>query len=358
MLVVHIGPRKTASTYLQQNFYLNRKELLKKGWLYPILSVNAQNAHHDLVTSIPQLRSGKGRLSRAMSKAGRLARSRGANILVSSENLSKWQAGDFRLLAERFGEKDMLIVYTLRDPIDRMVSVWGETVKTGKALSLKSYAQRHLRDPFKSRVLNPLLDLEPIRSEARLSLTVLDYEALAREGGDIYQAFGRHILGLEGLRPAKVKRSNESFPPEVLDYLRLLAREMNYDPSTAERLLSRQFLRCHQAADIEKIANAIRAAGGAETLTFSRDEEWYATLQRNILNSVGPLIVPPPSTERSLFDGGTVTAPSHDIDRLAQMPDVANLLAVSAERMRSVSLPFKRSRIAQASRYLRRLISV
>jgi hypothetical protein len=41
MLVVHIGPRKTATTYLQRNFYLRRAELLAKGWLYPVLSAAA-----------------------------------------------------------------------------------------------------------------------------------------------------------------------------------------------------------------------------------------------------------------------------------------------------------------------------
>jgi len=358
MLVVHIGPRKTATTYLQQNFYLNRAELLARGWLYPVLSVNAQNAHHEVVSSLALLRAGRGRLVASMARAAKLAAGKSANILISSEGFRKWKPADFSVLGERLGQKDILIVYTLRDPIDMLVSVWGEAVKNGKAPSLKAYARRQLADPLKSPVLNCLFELDPIKAEPGLKLKVLDYEAIMRSGSDIYQQFGKHILGLEGLEPAKLRRSNESFSFEVEDYLRLVAREIDYDPAKAERLFSRQFLQCHTRDEIAHIDAVIRRADLAEDVPISRDEPWYAALQSEILQSTGPLIVPPPIEGEKLFTGRVEMARSCDMDALAKAPEIGDLLAESCKRMRAVGLPFKRGRIARAWRYLKRLVSV
>jgi len=358
MLVVHIGPRKTATTYLQQNFYLNRAELLARGWLYPVLSVNAQNAHHEVVASLAQLKAGRGRLATSMRKAGKKARDSGANILISSENFRKWTPADFLVLGERFGDSDIRLVYTLRDPVDRMVSLWAEAVKNGKATSLPAFVRKQLAAPMKSAALNGLIELRPLLAEPGLQLTVLDYEALKRGNTDIYQAFGRHILGLDDLVPAKLKRSNESFPLGVLDYLRLLARAMSHDPSTAERLFWRQFLQCHAPAEIAAITAAVFKAGGGEAIQISREQPWYAALESEMRQTIGGAIVPSLPDDGPIFPRGSVEVQSFDIDVLAKNPEIGNLLDQSVSRMKVVGLPFKRSRLARAWRYMKRLVSV
>ena len=73
MFVIYIGPRKTATTYLQSNFYRNRKALEARGWHYPIIALRAQNAHHQVVSSRDEVLAGEGalfkRLKRASDKA-------------------------------------------------------------------------------------------------------------------------------------------------------------------------------------------------------------------------------------------------------------------------------------------------
>ena len=358
MLVVHIGPRKTATTYLQQNLYRNRAELLARGWLYPVLAINAQNAHHEVVASLAQIKAGKGRLATSIRKAGKKASESGANILISSENFRKWKAADFRILGERFGQSEIRLAYTLRDPVDRMVSLWGEAVKNGKAPSLPAFVRKQLADPLKSASLNPLIELRPILAEPGLQLRVLDYEALKRSKTDIYQAFGLHILGLDDLVPAKLTRSNESFPAGVLDYLRLLARTMDFDPSTAERLFWRQFLQCHSPAEIEAIAAAVGRSGAGETVRISREHAWYTALEEEIRQTIGSMIVPALPDDGPIFSRGMLDVESFDLDALAKNPEIGNLLDQSVRRMRAVGLPFKRSRLARAWRYLKRLVSV
>ncbi|MDB5523583.1 MAG: hypothetical protein JWM58_1346 [Rhizobium sp.] len=359
MLVIHIGPRKTATTYLQSNFYRNRKELLKKGWLYPVISLTARNAHHSIVSKLAEIKSGRGALVQSIEKVGRSAASKGANILISSENFRKWKASDFALLGERFGQSDITIVYTLRDPLDLLLSVWGETVKNGRAVPLADYAAKHLAAPLKSPVLNCLQQLEPVIARPELRLMVLNFEELKRSGADIYSAFGQYVLGLDDLRPVQEKRRNLSFSPEINDFLRLIAREIAYDPKHADQLFSRQFSRTHSVAEMERITSTIRRVGqdAARTLTFSRDEPWYERLGEEIGTVLGGALVPSSTTER-LFPGGVLESVSYDIDTLAVLPEIRALVDRSLPKVRQAKLRWGRSGIVGAWRYLRRLFSV
>ena len=48
MLILHVGPQKTATTWLQHNFFNNRETLRDAGWFYPRTGVRVRVAHHDL----------------------------------------------------------------------------------------------------------------------------------------------------------------------------------------------------------------------------------------------------------------------------------------------------------------------
>ena len=47
-LVMHIGPPKTATSYLQQQFVALRGDLAKRGWLFPETGSAGNGAHHHL----------------------------------------------------------------------------------------------------------------------------------------------------------------------------------------------------------------------------------------------------------------------------------------------------------------------
>jgi hypothetical protein len=358
MLVIHIGPRKTATTYLQSNFYRNRRELLKKGWLYPALSLRARNAHHDIVSSKAEVKSGKGPLVRSMAKAGALAAKKSANILISSENFRKWKPDELVLIGSRLGQKDILIVYTLRDPVDLLLSGWSESVKLGKTASLPDYIDKHLSEPMASPVANCLNQLEPILAHPDLKLRVLNFEALKRDKLDIYTAFGRHVLGLDDLEPARTKPANQSFPAEINDFLRLLSRDMDFNAKTADQILSRQFSRTHSPAEIEQIASVVRRVGkeACEPVILARAEPWYDLLEARIRERLGEMIRPAPADR--LFPRDQVEALSYDIDRLASHAEIKALVDQSIAKVRKARLRWGRSRIAAAWRYIRRMISV
>ncbi|UVC10082.1 hypothetical protein IHQ71_05610 [Rhizobium sp. TH2] len=357
MLVIHIGPRKTATTYLQSNFYRNRKELLQKGWLYPVVSQRAQNAHHGVVSSKDDVLAEKGGLFKRLKRAAAQAAKANANMLISSEGFRKWKAKDFVKLGKVLDQDEVLIVYTLRDPLSLLVSVWGETIKNGRGTAFPRYAERQLADPLKSDILNALIELQPILDHPKLRLTVLNFEAVRRGSEDIYTAFGKHILGLDSLVPTRDKPANFSFPIEISDYLRHLAKITDYDPKKSEMLFSRLFLACHSTDDMEKITVAIREAGRdvRQVVRLDRDAEWYGALEADLIAKLGPRLHPLP-VDGKIFPRGATEIVSHDMERLAQHPEIAKLLGESVNKLKAGRVPWTKSRFMRTWRYIQRTL--
>lgn len=357
MFVIHVGPRKTATTYLQSNFYRNRKQLLAKGWLYPVVSLRAQNAHHQVVSSKDEVLDGKGALFKRLKRASDSALKKNANLMISSEGFRKWGPKDFVKLGKLLGQDDILIAYTLRDPFTMLMSIWGETVKNGRTHAFPDYAARQLRDPARSEALNPLRELEPILDHPKLRLSVLDYEALRARGEDIYTAFCRDILGLDGMMPSRDKPKNFSFPIELTDYIRTLSAKVGHDPKKSDMMFSRLFTACHKPEDIDRIVAAMKATGDEfrKTVMLDRSAGWYSELDAALVARLGPRIHPLPAGGR-LFGGDAIAVATYDMERLAARPEIRDLLTDSANRLKAGRVPWTKSPVMRTWRAIQRAL--
>jgi hypothetical protein len=355
MLVIHVGPRKTATSYLQSNFYRNRKQLLAKGWLYPVVSLRAQNAHHQVVSSRDEVLAGEGALFKRLKRASDDALRKNDNLLISSEGFRKWGPKDFVKLGKVLGQTDITIAYTLRDPFTLMMSIWGETVKNGRTRSFPDYAARQLKDPVKSEALNPLAELGPILDHPKLRLAVLDYEAIRAAGEDIYTAFCRDILGLAGMQPSRDKPKNFSFPIEFTDYLRALSETVAHDPKKSDMMFSRLVTACHKPEDIDRIVGAMKTAGQGfrQTVTLDRSAGWYAALDADLVARLGPRLHPLPQGGQ-LFPRGSTEVVTYDMERLATQPEIASFLEDSANRLKAGRVPWTKSPLMRIWRTIQR----
>ena len=355
MFVIHIGPRKTATTYLQSNFYRNSKQLLAKGWVYPVVSLRAQNAHHQVVSSKNDVLAGDGALFKRLKRASDDALKKNANLLISSEGFRKWTPKDFVKLGKVLGQTDIMIAYTLRDPFTMLMSVWGETVKNGRTRAFPDYAAKQLRDPAKSEALNPLAELGPILDHPKLRLAVLDYEAVRAANRDIYTAFCRDILGLDGMEPSRDKPKNFSFPIELTDYLRALSGKVEHDPKKSDMMFSRLFTACHKPEDIERIVTAMKTVGAdfQQVVKLDRGAEWYSQLQTDLVARLGPRLHPLPPDGR-LFGSDTINAKTYDMERLAVQPGITELLEDSANRLKAGRVPWTKSPVMRIWRNIQR----
>lgn len=359
MLIIHVGPRKTASTYLQANFYRNRARLWKKGWLYPVLSLKVRNAHHGVRSAVEEVRSGKGPMADAIRKAGRRASARNANILVSAEGFFRWSPSDFLALGALFGQDDVRIAYVLRDPLSLMPSLWGETVKGGKTQSLADYAARQCAEPEKSMALNCLVELGPILSEPRLKVMALDFEQIRRDGRDIFTAFCSDILNVAGMTPAVETARNERQPPEIYDYLRILSKAGGAEVGPRDILYWRRFLRSHDQADLSRIAETVARIGvdHRKYLRFERAAPWFETLDEQARQALDGMIAPP-AKRKPLFEGPDVEAVSYAIEAFEAHPEIRALVDASKAKLRRQPFRWGRTRFASIWRAFTRRFSV
>ncbi|MDR4308788.1 hypothetical protein IHQ68_19375 [Chelatococcus sambhunathii] len=333
MLVLHVGPHKTGTTYLQANFKQQRSDLLKRGWLYPALGVRTGLAHHEIVEHADQIVSGSGRVFDDVAAVAREARAKQLNVLLSAEGFRRWRPRKIEALARMFGERQLRIVYVLRDPIAVVRSMWAQSVKLGGTDPLPRFLARHVRDPARSRLLNPLRDLKPHLRRDVADFTILLYDEIVGRGLDLYSAFASEALELNDIAPTAAS-ANARQPLEATEFLRLLSTVGGYvsrpgrlDVGDAVRLLFSPEEREEIVATIRE-----RGAGARRRVAVSRHTAHYAKLQAELLELVGPHLRPRPEGER-LFPSDPETWDYYEADALMRVPEVARLVGRASRSM-------------------------
>ncbi|GAA3859368.1 hypothetical protein [Celeribacter arenosi] len=219
MLVLHVGPHKTASTYIQQNLHRDRKALEKAGWIYPELGTLGLPAHHDLAHNSGAYLTPE---SAQHPDLVALGQSTDQNLLFSAEGFCRWRLRKFEWLADALGRDVIDVVYVVRDPIDIFNSYWAEEIKQGYPAGLPERFSEHFNDPMASRILNPMLDLAPLLRSPRVKVHAVPFNTLRDRGIDIYENICKSVLKIEDMEFVSDKPKNTSFPIELTEFLRLL----------------------------------------------------------------------------------------------------------------------------------------
>lgn len=260
MLVIHAGPHKTATSYLQKHFWRDRAELAAQGWHYPDLpELSTATAHHDIAHACE---SYFGQDPVRTDALQRLGREQTDNILLSSEGFRVWQTGQLEALMRHLNRDRVDIVYAVRDPMHLFYSYWAEEVKQGFTASLAERFTNHFNDPYRSAILNPLIDLHRFRQLPAVRLRVVPFDVLNARGIDIYDHICRAVLGIEPPQAADRSPVNSSFPIELTEFLRLVSRlEAGSNRILGEEFRIR-FMRAHSRDELDQMADLIRREGG------------------------------------------------------------------------------------------------
>lgn len=225
-LVLHVGPHKTATTYLQANFAIARMQLSRAGWLYPKnigIQPGIPEAHHDLsYRAETYFWPGRENHHQLTELAAKLHRS-GKNLLLSAEGFSMWALSQYHRLADILGFAQIEVVYALRDPMALLQSYWAEEVKQGMTASLPDRAMAAMLDPMRSRLLNPLRDLNPLIDSERVKLHLVPFEVLKATQSDVFTHICDKVLGIGAIPPKVDWPVNVGFPIEQTEFLRLMA---------------------------------------------------------------------------------------------------------------------------------------
>lgn len=347
MFVLHVGPHKTATTWLQRNFHHNAGALEKAGWLYPRTGERVAVAHHDLSDNQKEILDEDSRKSARFRSIVERARKSGQNVLLSSEGFDKWRPNALASLREIVGPDEFRIVYTLRDPISLVYSMWAQKVKTGGTQSFPEHYEQQIRKGEKSRYLDPLSDIEKFAAVDNSSLTLLLYDEIVRENRDIFDVFCEDVLKI-GLLPHDMSGdANERDSLEMTEFMRAMLVRMGRWKGDDRVNVGRVFKHMLLDATRREIVGAVAAVPSArKTMVLDRDDPTLLAMERKLLEKFRPLMVPPPGEK--LFIEGAASLDYYDEKILSADPGVAALLDDLTQKFRPGGL---RMRLASAARW-------
>ena len=225
--VIHIGPYKTGSSYLQAGLAENSVLLEAAG-----IHVAAVWSDHFLNPSQSGLTQG---LTEEGLPATRLIfdawrQSDWRKIVISCEELSTLSPVEVRMLKDLTADASVSIVYYIRRWSELLASAWQEYVKQGSTLQLVEVLVHNLRDAARSRIINIDLSLRSFATVfGRSALKLVPYSNLMDEGADIFAGFVASFLDEAAVVSPRSLIMNASFGPEKIELLRVF-NCMEQDP--------------------------------------------------------------------------------------------------------------------------------
>jgi hypothetical protein len=221
-LVLHVGPHKTGSTYLQHRLLNNRAILASHGWDYPEFGLT-QFAQH----RIYQWLMGNAAAAGDVTEAGVVDMlSRSDRIILSSEDFVYLPADRLRRLHALMPDMDVQIVYFVRSSVYLWPSHWQELVRWGRDDTLLEYLGSFAgwTKTFEASSMNPIVHLTKFADIfGKHALRLICYDNIAQDDGDIFDFFWTHVLGLSDVTPPGSARIiHPSQPLHMIEMLRSL----------------------------------------------------------------------------------------------------------------------------------------
>ncbi|SEJ82996.1 hypothetical protein SAMN05428950_103378 [Sphingomonas sp. OV641] len=197
--IVHIGHKKTGTTFIQNQFHASRSDLLDAGVIYPFPEPN----HSFALSGLFHQRLGE----RAPSPRNRYVLDREGSLSAINEELQASEWHTLVLCAESlagFSREELSafskwltefvdatqIVFVVRDPVDWAVSVAQQHLKT------RGDVERLLNEPEAPRWSNIIRRFAEVFG--RGAITVLEYERLAA----VRERFAARFALAAGLSPS------------------------------------------------------------------------------------------------------------------------------------------------------------
>jgi hypothetical protein len=276
--IVHVGPLKTASTYLQQCLTAARTELSAAGISYPVELAD----EHARFMHMPVFRAlGRDRAESLRGIFAQLNASGHHTIVLSCEHLILLRPEALGALRDVTGASEIQIVYTCRRWSDRLSSLWNQTLFMGSTQSLPefhlamlaggppSYFPKWMRELEDNSDVDYSVSWRAIESVfGRAALKIFPYSTIIDRGGDIFEQFCQDVLGLPQAPPTPVTGTLRwaSLPTQDQEILRMLNQlyiDVHGHESDATRA---RFVRSRKMFDTKRIETAMEPFAAALTI--------------------------------------------------------------------------------------------
>jgi hypothetical protein len=222
--VIHIGPPKTGSKYLQSHLFHLRDLLLRDGICYPDnwWTKPDQIMHSPLLA---KLQSGD---TADLSKTFAELNAAGHKVIVlSCEGFDDLSAQHLEPLGEAIGPHPVEIVYYCRRWAERIPSDWQQHIKMGQFATFPEFYAAYLRAPTHTAAVNYSLVWRNYADVfGRSSLRIVPYNTLRDRRIDIFQHFRETFLGWQGDAALDEGLIQRNISPDLYDTE--ILRVLNY----------------------------------------------------------------------------------------------------------------------------------
>ena len=278
--IIHIGPMKTASTYVQQCLTEGRDELLAQGICYPEEFIAENNGFMHIPIFHALLRR---RADSLAPKFARLNAQGHKTILLSCEHFHFLPPDALRKLRDLTGASDIQVVYTARRWSDRIGSLWNHSIFTGGQQSLPEFyislmageTLNYYAKWMKELGVAPYLDYSQTWDTiadifSRDAVTIFPYSAIMDRGEDVFEAFCRDILGVAAAPKTRLtgQRRWASMPTDTQEIVRVLNELHRAATGDDNGVMSVKFMRNRKKLTTELTVAAI----ASETKRLTLDD--------------------------------------------------------------------------------------
>jgi hypothetical protein len=299
--ILHVGPHKTGTTYLQYSMRAAREALAERGIALPAIWEHAPGnpSHSKLVQALRdnQIDTLKAQIDAAAHGAAR--------VLISAEDLSNLDVPTYQKLRALLGDNNVRIVFYLRRWTELVPSSWQEGIKHGQTFTLPEFVLMHLHRPMASRLLNFDLKLSAMAEVFGAdNISLVSYSELRDTKTDIFTHFAENFLSWTTEPPLPdLQKANASRDPRETELLRALnAMAKRRGGAPADRI-RRAMDRSRGAADIAGLIEGMHDY--SSTLRFNDDWPVLKNLQNHLIAKYHKSIVPPKRAGELFRTGST-----------------------------------------------------
>jgi hypothetical protein len=294
--LVHIGPHKTGTTYIQARLDAARDRLREAGVVYPtVWRASATVAsHRRLFERIRnrELEALQGELAEVTDDADAL-------VILSSEDLQYLDEREVRVLAGVLRTTEVTIVYYCRRWSELLPSCWQERIKHGDDQPLAEFLLPLTAHAHRSTIANYGIVLDRYVGVFGLAnVRVVSYSNVVDSQLDLAEHFAATFLPPlpGGLQPGMTTRPNASLSPVDIEMVRLLNALGRRHSGGASATIREWYQQHAGTLDLSQLTAAMSAA--VVTLPFSDTSPMLDSLHQRLFQQYRELMVPPVSVNR------------------------------------------------------------
>lgn len=294
--IIHIGPPKVGSKYLQTSLAARSVGLKEAGIYYPVNEFSpTREVWHKALCD--RLKSGNDDGLKGIFDA--LNRANYSYIVFSFEGFFGLSDAVLNYLKALIGDNAVRIVYYCRHLSERIPSLWVQNVKEGYSEVFPFMYARSLNDLLIAPDFNNRLVWERFaRIFDRKSLNLVSFSNLRDQNIDLIEHFSRTFLNLETLPPADRPSSiDKNVSPDVYhtEVLRAMNAIYRNENGTNSNLVRRKFLSRDDDDLFEKVKFAMNDS--LQSIMIDERRGIFELVYNEVSRFKDRLINPTPSGE-------------------------------------------------------------